>query len=70
MKREMFKFARNPLTRWEEPIHHMKVNLRLFELATLLAVITCGAGCASMVDGGPTVVHINSEPTGGQSERV
>ena len=42
----------------------MKINLKLFELAGLLAVITFGAGCASMVDGGPTVVRINSQPAG------
>jgi hypothetical protein len=42
----------------------MKSKQKLFGLAAMLAVITFGAGCASMVDGGPAVVHINSKPTG------
>ncbi|MDB6124832.1 MAG: hypothetical protein JWQ71_3825 [Pedosphaera sp.] len=42
----------------------MNSMLKFFKLTTLVIVIASGAGCASMVDGGPTVVHINSEPAG------
>src|SRR4051812_27703750 len=37
---------------------------RLLKLTILTALVGCSAGCASMVDGGPTVVKINSEPSG------
>ncbi|MDB6123541.1 MAG: hypothetical protein JWQ71_2534 [Pedosphaera sp.] len=38
--------------------------LNIFKLAALTAVLCYGVGCASIVDGGPKIIRVNSEPTG------